>query len=191
MHQLPPLVDKRVLLPAQTARALRLVSDLDLLRLKAIARLYARGLPPEMTWEDILQESFARIIAGTRQRPDGVNVVAFVAGIMRSLRSEYLHRLQPPDALRVNFQDEGPDLPSLPDTRPGPEQTLNARQELKAINLLFSKDAAALKIIRGLGQGLSASQIRQSIGLSKTDYDSTRRRMRRILLRSGLACETK
>ena len=48
-----------------------------------------------------------------------------------------------------------------------------------------------LKIIDGLGEGLSADQIRCSTGLSKTDYDSARRRMRRILLREGLTCEPK
>lgn len=42
MPQIPPLVDKRVLKPAQTALALELVSRTDLLRLKSIARLYAR-----------------------------------------------------------------------------------------------------------------------------------------------------
>ena len=140
MRQLPPLVDKRVLQPAQTARALQLVSDMDLLRLKAIARIYARGLPSEITWEDLLQES---------------------------------------------------EIASLSDATPGPEQRLSARQELKAINSLFSKDAAALKIIDGLGKDLSAEQIQRSTGLSKTHYDSTRRRMRRLLIREGLVCETK
>jgi len=184
-------VDKRVLLPAQTARALQLVSDPDLLRLKAIARIYARGLPPAMTWEDILQESFARIIAGTRQCPEGVSMVAFVTGILRSLRSEYWRRFESAETLRVKYQQERVDLPSLPDAAPGPEQTVSAHQELEIITRLFSQDPAALKIIRGLGQGLTAEQIQKTMALSKTDYDSTRKRMRRVLLREGLACETK
>lgn len=36
--------------PAARALALDLVSRMDLLRLKAVARLYARGLPPEVGW---------------------------------------------------------------------------------------------------------------------------------------------
>jgi len=92
MRQIPPLVDKRVLTPAQTALALDLVDQVDLLRLKAIARTYARGLPPEVAWEDMLQEALTRVIAGSRQRPEGVTTVAFVAGILRSLRSEYWRR---------------------------------------------------------------------------------------------------
>ena len=43
MPQIPPLVDNKVLRPAQTALALELLTRMDLLRLKTIARLYARG----------------------------------------------------------------------------------------------------------------------------------------------------
>jgi hypothetical protein len=41
MPVLPRLVDNKVLRPTQTALALELVDKMDLLRLKAIARLYA------------------------------------------------------------------------------------------------------------------------------------------------------
>ena len=44
MPQLPSLVDKRVLRPAQAALALGLVSQTDLLRLKAIARVWHNAL---------------------------------------------------------------------------------------------------------------------------------------------------
>jgi RNA polymerase sigma-70 factor (ECF subfamily) len=62
MPQIQPLVDTRVLRPAETALALDLISEVDLLRLKTIARLYARGLPPDVTWDDLLQEAFTRVI---------------------------------------------------------------------------------------------------------------------------------
>ena len=72
MRQIPPLVDKRILTPAQAALALELIDQMDLLRLKSIARMYARGLPPEVAWDDTLQEALTRVIAGSRQRPEGV-----------------------------------------------------------------------------------------------------------------------
>src|ERR1700758_3808270 len=43
-HCMQPLVDARVLRPTQMALALKLVTETDLLRLKTIARLHARGL---------------------------------------------------------------------------------------------------------------------------------------------------
>src|SRR5688572_13411094 len=87
-----PLVDTKVLNPAQTAVALGLISEMDFLRLKAIARLHARGLPADVDWDDLLQEALTRVIVGTRQPPEGVTMVAFLAGVMRSLRSEHWRR---------------------------------------------------------------------------------------------------
>jgi DNA-directed RNA polymerase specialized sigma24 family protein len=195
MRPIPPLVDKRVLTPAQTALALELVDQMDLLRLKSIARLYVRGLPPEIAWDDLLQEALTRVISGSRRRPEGVTTVAFVAGILRSLRAEYWRRVTRESGGRgklcIDHENDESLALDLPDPAAGPERALSARQELDAIKQLFAADPVALKIIDGLGEGLSADQIRRSTGLSKTDYDSTRRRMRRILLREGLTCEPK
>jgi DNA-directed RNA polymerase specialized sigma24 family protein len=192
MPQIPSLVDDRILRPAQTALGLGLVSRMDLLRLKGIARVYARGLAPEMAWEDMLQEALTRIVTGSRRRPEGLTTVAFVAGILRSLRAEYWRR-----ATRgcgrgaIEHQGEESLELAVPDPGPGPERALSARQELIAIRQLFAGDPTILKIIEGLGEGLSAEQIRHAWGLSRTDYDSARRRMRRTLLREGLTCTTR
>jgi hypothetical protein len=50
------LTDKQVLSPTRTAVALGLITEMDFLRLKSIARLYARGLPADVGWDDLLQE---------------------------------------------------------------------------------------------------------------------------------------
>ena len=118
-----PLVDTKVLNPAQTAVALGLITEMDFLRLKAIARLHARGLPRD-----------------------------------------------------VDLYDPASD----------PERALSARQELKLIERLFAEDTVALQIIAGIGKGLSAEHIRSAAHLSKRDYDSARKRIRRTLLREGL-----
>lgn len=195
MPRIPPLVDKRILRPAQTALALDLVSRMDLLRLKAIARVYARGLPLEGAWEDMLQEALTRVLVGSRRRPEGVRMVAFVAGVLRSLRTEYWRRAaresRSNSQLQIDLEQDDSITLVIPDPAPGPERALSARQELMAIKRLFAEDLTALKIIEGLGQGLSAEQIRVATGLSRTDYESARRRMRRTLLREGLTCEPK
>jgi DNA-directed RNA polymerase specialized sigma24 family protein len=192
MHQMSPIVDKRILRPAQTALSLELLNKMDLLRIKTIARIYARGLPPDGVWEDMLQEALTRVLTGSRRQPEGVPMVAFVAGILRSLRADYWRRAKresSDDKLRFDRQcDESLEL-DLVDPRPGPERALSARQQIALIKLLFADDPAALTIIDGLGDGLTAEQIRVSTGLSKTAYDSARRRMRRRVLREGLTCE--
>ena len=194
MTQIPSLVDTRVLRPGETMLALDLMSEMELLRLKTIARLYARGLPPDVAWDDLLQEALTRVITGSRRQPEGVTIVAFVAGIMRSLKAEHWRRTlkrSGHDALRISqASNDGREI-EVSDSAPGPERALSARQELNAIKRLFADDLTALKIIAGLSEGLSAEQIRATTRMSKTDYDSTRRRMRRTLLREGLTCEPK
>jgi DNA-directed RNA polymerase specialized sigma24 family protein len=168
--------------PAEEALALKLVSEMDLLRLKAIARLHARGLPADVSWADLLQEAFARVLDGSRKRPEGLPMLAFLAGIMRSLKTDHWRR-----ALKESHGHAGQEREAC-DPSSDPERTFSALQELAVIDRLFADDPVALQIIAGLGEGLSAEQIRIVIGISATDYDSARKRMRRVLLRKGLTC---
>jgi DNA-directed RNA polymerase specialized sigma24 family protein len=193
MSETLKLVDKRILLPAETALALGRVSKMELLRLKTIARVYARGLPPDVAWDDLLQEALTRIISGARREPKDVPMVAFVAGVMRSLRAEHWRRVRrgPSGHEAVNMDQAGDDRRAIElcDPSPGPERSMSAQQEIRVIERLFAEDPVILKIIAGMGQGLSAARIRSALKISNTDYDSARRRMRRTLLREGLTCE--
>lgn len=187
-----PLLDTRTLRPSETALAVKLVSEMDLLRLKTIARLHARGLPPDVSWEDLLQEALTRVLTGARRIPAGLAPVAFFAGVMRSLRSEHWRRFaagrrrrEPSGDYRAYRTCED----ALRDAAPDPERSLIALGELEAIERLFADDPVVLKIIDALGAGLSGEQIRSALGLSQSDYDSARKRMRRCLLREGLTCE--
>ena len=189
-----PLVDGRVLRPTETALALEIVSEMDLLRLKTIARLHARGLPSDVGWEDLLQEAFTRVLTGARRVPAGIAPVAFMAGIMRSLRSEHWRRFgaaRRRENPASDYRAYGTRELALRDTAPDPERSLIAAEQLKAIEQLFADDPVVLKIIDALGEGLAAEQIRTELSLTKTEYDSARRRMRRCLLREGLTCEPK
>jgi DNA-directed RNA polymerase specialized sigma24 family protein len=193
------LADNRTVRPSETALALNLLSEMELLRLKTIARLHARGLPPDVGWDDLLQEAVTRVLTGARPRPKDVPLVAFIAGIMRSLKSEHWRRVSNRSrritGLRLSPTRAAPREPAseavLQDPAPDPERSLMAVQELAEIHQLFADDPVALQIIAGLGEGLTPEQIRGAGGLSKTDYDSARRRMRRGLLREGLTCNKK
>lgn len=194
MPRIPSLVDNKVIRPAESALALGLVSRMDLLRLKAIARLHARGLPPDVSWEDLLQEALTRVLVGSRVQPHGIAVVAFVAGIMRSLRTDHWRRVMKARGGRAPpLEEAGNEVRNVELRDPGadPERSLMAVQELAVIERLFEGDTVALQIIAGLREGLSAEEIRAARTISKTDYDSARRRMRRTLLREGLTCEPK
>lgn len=189
-----PLVDTRTLRPTETALALKLVSEMNLLRLKTVARLHARGLPPDVGWDDLLQETLTRVLTGARRIPDGVAPVAFIAGVMRSLRSEHWKRFSAARRRRSAASGHrgypGAELEGR-DAAPDPERSLIAAEQLQAIERLFADDPVALKIIDALGEGLAAEQIRDTLSLTRTEYDSARKRMRRCLLREGLTCRPK
>jgi RNA polymerase sigma-70 factor (ECF subfamily) len=192
LRQLPSVLatDQRIVRPASTAVTLGLVTKMDLLRLKTLARLYARGLPPDVDWEDLLQEALTRVLVGTRVVPADVPPVAFIAGVMRSLRSEHRRRFLrsrrhvAPDQSGTSAASRDVDVR---DESALPERIVSARQELAQIRRLFADDPVVLGIIDGLAAGLEPEQIRDRLDLTSTAYDTARRRMRRALLREGLA----
>lgn len=180
----------RVQPPADRALALKLVTDCDLLRLKVIARLHGRSLPPDVSWADLLQEAFARVLDGSRAIPPGVPTVAFLAGVMRSIKADHWRRrrraTEQQPALATEYQLLAAQSAEACGPQPDPERWLIAAQQLQAVGTLFAQDPVALQIIVGLGDGLTAEEIRDTLGMTKTDYDSARKRMRRALIRAGL-----
>ena len=160
--------------------ALAALSNDDLLRVRAIARLRARGLPAGMSWSDLLHEAVLRALAGTRTWPPDVPLVAFLTGIMRSLCDEQWRRHRRQDGL--------PDVDGMaPVPAHDPERTYAASQALAAVHRMFTSDEVVTKVIAGLMGGLEPEEIRRHYGVSPVEYDTARRRLRRAILRHGLA----
>ena len=88
--------------------------------------------------------------------------------------------------LATQYQLVAPETAEACDSQPDPERWLIAAQQLEAIGTLFAHDPVALQIIAGLGDGLTAEEIRRTLGMGKTEYDSARKRMRRAVIRAGL-----
>src|SRR5580693_2911976 len=169
---------RAALAPRDIGAALAALSEDDLLRLRAIARLRARSLPGGISWSDLLHEAVVRALAGTRPWPPGVPLLAFLAGVMRSLCDEQWRRHRRQDHLPA---------PQGSGVADDPERACAAAEVLAAIQRLFASDEAALKVITGLISGMAADEIRRHYGLTTVKYDTTRRRIRRTMLRHGLA----
>jgi RNA polymerase sigma-70 factor (ECF subfamily) len=163
--------------PRDVGAALAALSEDDLLRLRAIARLRARSLPAGISWSDLLHEAIVRALTGTRPWPPDVPLLAFLAGVMRSLCDELWRRCRRQDTL-LTLESAGP----VDD----PERVCAAAEALAAIHRLFASDALATKVITGLLGGMTAAEIRRHYGLSTVEYDTARRRIRRTMLRHGL-----
>ena len=108
---------------------------------------------------------------------------------MRSICDDYWRRARRDLELLVRWDDFA-DL-AAPDEEaqspPDPERVLAAGQALAAVYSLFADDPPALKVIAGLADGLTAKEICRVYGMSECEYDTARKRMRRAILRSGLA----
>lgn len=180
-----PKADDAVGRVADVAAAIDALSDIELVRLKALARLWSRDLPGGLGWSDILHEAIARVLDGSRSWPSDVPILAFLSGIMRSICNDHWRRARLEQRLLVSRDD--PDQRSWPsegsDEVPDPERVLAAAQTLANVYRLFEDDPLALKIIAGMADGLAAREICKVNGISELDYDTTRRRMRRALLR--------
>ncbi len=167
------------------AHAIDALSAADLVRLKALARLWMRGLPEVLGWADVLHEAIARALDGSRKWPPGVPILAFLSSIMRSICEDQWRRERREGRLLARDDDldarEGEPQPGA-----DPERALAAVQSLAAVHALFCVDPAALKVIAGLADGLTPAEICRLYGMSEREYDTTRRRMRRTLLRRGL-----
>src|SRR5262252_6247623 len=113
------------------ARALAALTPSDLVRLKRLAQLRARLLPG-LEWDELLNEALLRALDGSRRWPEGVPLLAFLAGIMRSLldgRAQQRRRL----AERALAVGQTP-------AAPAPDARLHAHQCLAAISKFFAGD---------------------------------------------------
>lgn len=87
------------------AAAIDALSDLDLVRLKALARLWSRDLPGGLGWSDILHEAIARVLDGLRPWPPDVHILAFLAGVMRSICNDHWRRARFEQRLFMSLDD--------------------------------------------------------------------------------------
>jgi RNA polymerase sigma-70 factor (ECF subfamily) len=97
-----------------------------------------------------------------------VPLLAFLAGIMRSLRDEQWRRRRRHDALPTPVA-----IGPIDD----PERVYAAAETLAAIHRLFASDASATRVITGLLDGMTADEIRRRYGLSAVEYDTAGREM--------------
>src|SRR6516162_6975882 len=113
-----------------------------------------------------------------RPWPPAVPLLAFLAGVMRSVCDEQWRRHRRQNHLPIPYGGGGVD---------DPERTCAAAEALAAIQRLFASDDAATKVITGMISSMGAEEIRCHYDMTAVEYDTTRRRIRRTLLRHGLA----
>jgi len=149
--------------PAEVVKAVYALTDGDKTALMKIARVYAMKTP--YGHEDLLQEAICRVLSGARAWPRGLSAVPFLVGVVRSIASEW--KTEPLGAAADAI-----------DPRTG-EAGAIASIDVGKIVALFSDDPVAQTIVVGMMEGARGQELMRLSGLSRTDYESKRTKIRR------------
>lgn len=173
--------DPPLLATAEITAAIEALPRVAWLRLHKVARALCRhtGIEPD----DLLQEAFRRVLDGARQCPRDLDTLRFLAGVMRSIASDWSKaRKRRPEVSLV-----GPVLQEVvgqvPDLRPSADEVVAKGQEAscmrKAVIDLFADDPIAQRLLEGIMDGKDGAQLRSLTNLSETEFASKRRLIRR------------
>jgi DNA-directed RNA polymerase specialized sigma24 family protein len=173
-----------VLSQDEVVEAIRALSTANWNRVRRAAIVFCRGRSIEA--DDLVQETFARAIDGSRNCPRNVDIVRFLTQAMRSIASsttKVLARQPEFRAARLFGDDELAFDP--PDGRPTAEQQAISEEEVAEIRRatldLFQDDLTAQVLVEGMMEGMDGEDLRATTGLSKVGFASKRRFVRRRL----------
>jgi DNA-directed RNA polymerase specialized sigma24 family protein len=130
-----------------------------------VAVVYARRTV--YGYEDLIQEAFMRVLDGRREWPRGVHAVQFLSNVMRSIAWDW----------RVVDRDDETQLDDISSQ----EDRAIARIDAQKVVAYFDDDAIAQKILLGMMDGMRGEDLRKLSGLTGTEYESKRAKIRRRL----------
>jgi DNA-directed RNA polymerase specialized sigma24 family protein len=150
---------------AEIAKAIESLAVEHKTALIKAARVYARRTV--YGHEDLIQEAFMRVLDGRREWRRGLHAVPFLCGVMRSIAWDW----------RLENHDEGVEVQPT-----GPEEGhAIARLDAQKVIDLFKGDPIAQKILMGMVDGARGEDLRELSGLTRTEYESKRTKIRRHL----------
>ena len=131
------------------------LSDADLVRLQALARLWSRGLPAGLGWADVLNEAIVRVLEGSRPGRRACRCWRSCSGVMRSICDDQWRRC---GAKHYPARRRGGTRGDRRGTSPDPERTLAAAQVLGEIDRLFADDRQCCRSSPGSSEGLTRAK---------------------------------
>lgn len=155
-------------------------SDYD--KIEKVAKWFAPRC--RMQPEDLSQEAFKRLLAGTRRLPRGADVLPVIAGIIKSIASQEV------EAIRSGFRDvrpapDGSDGRDQADPAPSPERLVaSARDDravLEAISRMIEDDEQLQLLVEGICDGMRGGELEQLIQVDTKGLAAVRKRLSRRL----------
>ncbi len=177
------VVPEKVATQEDVRRAFEELNDKELLHLSIFADFKAR-ICPNSEGEDLLNQAFCDVLSGNRRwNKEKVEFKHFLFGVLRSITHNAIRK----DHGRSNVVPlDQTDCPAS--TNPeallmATEREERARQTLARIEQLFVDDTEVALIIWCLKLGMKGPEIQSDLGISKTEYETIVKRMRRKLVR--------
>ena len=171
----------------EAADALRALSQADLARLNALAKVRALRAPG-LDWRELLHDAIDKLLTGKRQWPRDVPILVFMRQVMRSLASEALRKTRTGPVMIEADLPQGEngetDYSAALSDEPDAESQVHARQVLRNIIALFAGDKAVLAVIEGLSLGLPPEDVQTRHRLTPTQFASAQKRLRRSINRN-------
>jgi DNA-directed RNA polymerase specialized sigma24 family protein len=150
---------------AEVVRVLKSLTTQHKIALTKIAKAYARKT--SYGHEDLIQEAYTRVLGGVRGWPRTVAVVPFLCGVMRSIAWDW----------RIERHDETVEVEEI-----GYEDSSVATGiDAQRIVGFFNDDPIAQTIIVAMMDGARGEELRELSGLTQTEYESKRTKIRRRL----------
>jgi hypothetical protein len=149
---------------AEIKSALRGLTAGDQTALMKAARHWAKLRRIPFDPDDLIQETICRVLDGRRPWPRDRRAIEFLTGVIKSIAWEWkgLHDEE------IELGDGGAE-----------ERGLLATIDLKRIIALFDDDPIAQKMLMLMADGTRGEDIARAVGLSPTEYESKRKKIRR------------
>lgn len=180
--------------PEEVRERISQLREPDILKLLALAhaRLYkSRAVAP---MEELLSESVSRILSGRRNWRRDMDTVPFIFGVMKSISDEFLKQREAslviPESDIPGADPSGEGLLER-STRDDPElsvqeRAISAQEKLLRVEGLFNDDELAQQVVLGRAEGWSPEEIQKEFKMTKTEYASASKKIRRRFLKEGL-----
>ena len=155
----------------------------ELLHLSIFADFKAR-ICPDSEGEDLLNQAFCDVLSGNRRwNKERVEFKHFLFGVVRSITHNAIRKDQGRSNVVPLDQADCPASTTPEVLLLTIEREERARKTLARIEQLFVDDTEVSLVIWCLKLGMKSPEIRLDLGISKTEYETIVKRMRRRLVR--------
>jgi len=165
----PPLSE------AEVRSEISSLTDGERTKLIKIARHYGKGRIGFEEPDELVHEAICRVLAGKREWPRDLEKLGFLAGVIKSIAGDRKRALRRDLKRTVPLNEE---MEKVGD-KGAEARGIQAMLDVKRVITLFDDDPIAQKLVMGMVDGARGEELEQASGLSPTEYESKRKKIRR------------